>query len=434
MRSTMTVTATQDGTVAGSDTVLALGRGLIIALLFTISPLALVQLGWQYDDTGGGPLDKLHPATWLALLLFGYQLARHGNPLTGFIRTFERHANMVPFLLGIVFMIVYATRVIGSPFTIFMETFLAPLLVFLLYVDIEGREAKYLAWLMHALLFANALLGFYEFIFSFHLTPLVVNGELITDETRSTALLGHPLANAAIVGSYVLILAIGGGRDLPPVLTLLVFAVNLASMIVFGGRAATALVLGALVLLGLKQFLDVLRGAPIRLQSLRTGLLAIPVVCLLVTGLVELGFFDMFLDRLTDDEGSASTRIAMFSIFDHVTWSELLFAPDAKHIGTWSAIYGLDYGIESFIVAFLLSFGIIATVVFIPTLVLFCIAVARALSPRGGWVLVYFFAVALTSVSLSAKSPLFATLIVMLMVLLRQKQARPGARSPVFSR
>lgn len=422
----MTARAIQDETLYAAGALMAAGRIVIVTLLFTISNLALLELGWQYDDTGGGPIDKLHPASWLAFGLFGLHLFRWGNPLTGVLVIFDRHRDLLPFIAGIVFMMFYSALVLKAPFTIFIETFLAPLLMFLLFEGLSNREGKRLAWLIHFLMMCNALLGIYEFVYAYHLTPLVVNGEVLTDELRSTALLGHPLANAAIVGSYVLMLAIGGRHDLPGILALMLFSLNLASMFVFGGRAATVLVAIALSLIGLQRFIGIVRGNGIRIHTVQTALVAIPLYCLVIVALSEYGFFDAFVSRIADDDGSASTRVAMFQIFEHVHWTDLMFAPDAKHIGTWASVYGLDYGIENFILAFVFSFGILATVVFLPTLLLFCGAVVRALRPKALWIFVYFFAVAMTSVSLASKSPLLSIIVVAMMVLLRRPEPTGG--------
>ena len=71
---------------------------------------------------------------------------------------------------------------------------------------------------MHALLLLNATIGIVEFASGLRFTPLVAAGVVIEDDWRSTALLGHPLANASLTGAYILMLALGAGRDLPPLL------------------------------------------------------------------------------------------------------------------------------------------------------------------------------------------------------------------------
>ncbi|MGD9783310.1 MAG: VpsF family polysaccharide biosynthesis protein [Hyphomicrobiaceae bacterium] len=426
----MTAHAIQNGTVGAQSRVLAAGRFMIVALLLCISTDVLLTFGWQYDATGGTPLDKFHPSTWIALALLPVMTTVRGNPLTGMIRLADRHLDLLPFLLGIIFMIVYATRVIGAPFTIFIETFFVPMVLFLIFQPLEEREARRLAWLIHLIMAVNAVLALTEFATGWRLTPFMVNGEIMSNEWRATALLGHPLSNAAIVGCYLVMLLMGGRRDLPRLLALLLFSLSFASMIAFGGRASMALVLAAMALLVVVRAIDVLNGAPLRMSMLRAILVAVPVYAAAIFALQEYGFFDRFLERIADDAGSAETRVVMFELFQHVNFSDIFFKPDAQHIGTWVNIHGLDYGIENFVLAFIFSFGILATIVFLPTLVMFCYTVTKALRPGAGWVFVYFFAVAMTSVSLSAKTPLLSVVIVLLMVLMRPvREQRSGHES-----
>src|SRR5438045_1573292 len=80
----------------------------------------------------------------------------------------------------------------------------------------------------------------------------VEEGIELTGDWRSTALLGHPLANAVVTGVYILVLAVGGGRDLPDVLRPMLVVVQLAAMFAFGGRASFVLLVAMLGFLGLQ--------------------------------------------------------------------------------------------------------------------------------------------------------------------------------------
>ncbi len=73
---------------------------------------------------------------------------------------------------GILFMMFYSALVLKAPFTMFIETFLAPLLIFVLFEGLSDNEGRRLAWLIHFLMMCNALLGIYEFVTAYHLTPL----------------------------------------------------------------------------------------------------------------------------------------------------------------------------------------------------------------------------------------------------------------------
>ena len=77
--------------------------------------------------------------------------------------------------------------------------------------NLQQDDKRRAALIIHAILCANALLGLYEYLSGWRLTPYVAGTLLIEVDWRSTALLGHPLANASVTGSYALILGIGGG-------------------------------------------------------------------------------------------------------------------------------------------------------------------------------------------------------------------------------
>ncbi len=397
-----------------------LGHAAIVVLLLTISPLALVDLGWRYYDTGGIFLDKFHPATIIAFALVMFPIITSRNPLSAAITFVGRNIKLMPFVLANVFTMVYAAQLFGHSFTIFIETFLGAVAMFVLFSNLDESNRRKLALLVHVLLFANALLAFYEVFTGFRLTPLVVNGEELLDESRATALLGHPLSNAMVAGCYVTILALGGGKDLPRLLRTPVFFVALASLVPFGGRAATATCLLTLFMIGAGIGARILRGKRFNTENLLAALFMFPVCAIGLVTAFELGWLDTLLDRLVDDEGSAGTRIVMFELFNHFTFSELFWGPNPQELMTWVRLNGLEYGIESFLIAFILHYGIFTAIVFMPNFFYFLYLLVRATGTRKTWFpIFYFFVVALASVSLSSKSPILSIFVVLVLTLLR---------------
>ena len=380
------------------------------------------MFGWNYYDTGGGALEKFHPATLMGFAVVALMAARCTNPVSGFVTLAGRYTGFGPYLAANLFMIVYAARLLGLPFTIFIETFIGAALVFVAFHEADDRSAHRLALLIHALLMINALLGFAEAIEGIRLTPLVVNGEELLDEPRSTALLGHPLGNAILMGAYVVILALGGGRDLPAWARPMCFLVALASLVPFGGRAATAVTLVVLAGLGLQRLLALLRGGAFDVATLISLAIGVPSAALLAFGAFQYGAFDTFIARLSNDEGSAATRIEMFALFAYLSPYDLVFGPDPDMLQTWVRLHGLDYGIESFPVAFVLNYGLLCAAVFFPAFGVFLWAVVARLR-SGAWVaIVYFLAVAVTSLSLSSKSPTLSVFMMLIAVLLRDSR------------
>ncbi len=402
------------------ETAWLLGHAAIVVLLLTISPLALVDFDWHYYDTGGSFLDKFHPATLLAFALVGLPILTARNPLSAAIDFADRNINLIPFVLAIMFTMVYAAQLFGHSITIFIETFLGAVAMFVLFSGIEESGRRRLALLVHALLFANAILAFYEVFSGFRLTPLVINGELLLDEPRATALLGHPLANAMVAGCYVTVLALGGAKDLPRLLRTPVFLVALASLVPFGGRAATATCLVTLFMIGAGNGFSILRGKRFNTDNLLAALLFVPICALGLITAHELGWLDTLLDRLVDDEGSAGTRIVMFELFDHFTFSELFFGINPDELMTWVRLHGLEYGIESFIVAFILHYGIFTAIAFMPNLFYFLYLLVGATGTRKTYFpIFYFIVVALASVSLSSKSPILSIIVMIILTLMR---------------
>lgn len=412
----------QGSFAAPQDRVLFLGRMAIVVLLLAVSPLALVMFNWQYLESGGGPIDKFHPATLLAALLLLWIAAQDRNPLTGLIALLARNSELLPFLMANVLMMGYAGYVLKLPVTIFIETYIGAALIFVLFRDLDEESGRKLALIIHVLLFVNALIAFYEVFSGNRLTPLVINGEILADEPRATALLGHPLANAIIAGAYVVILASGGGADLPSFIRPICFVVALASLVPFGGRAATATALLSLALIGARHFWTVLHGGRFNKTSILWALIIGPLACLTILIASEIGALDAFTGRIFDDEGSASTRIEMFELFKYLSFNDLLWGPDPNVLATWIRLHGLDYGIESFLVAFVLNFGVLTTIIFMPPLMMYFYQLAHAGRHGAGLAVGYFLVVAITSISLSSKSPTLSMFAMILLILLRRRR------------
>ena len=390
---------------------------LIVILLLTISGLALTELGWNYGEAGGSALEKMHPATLVAVVVLILSAATRGNPLTAVIRTLETYPGIIVYLIGILVLMAHAVFVAGLPFTVFIDTFVLPAIMFLLLRDISEQRRRNLALLIHVLFAVNAIVGLSEFLLGFRLTPLYVEGEVLEEEWRSSALMGHPLANAILTGCYMIMLVKGGARDLPRLLRPAAFTLAAIGMVVYGGRAATAFMLVVMAGLIIKRITEILRGDQFDTKSLLTGLLMVPVVAVALIVLQQSGFFDQFVNRLVDDDGSAGTRVEMFELFKYLNWYDFLLGPDPRQIATLMAQHGLLYGIESFWVAVMLLHGMVVSLLFFAALFFFCREAVTSAGTGAFVVFLYFFAVASTSVSLSAKSPVFAIMVMLAFVL-----------------
>lgn len=401
-------------------------------LLFGVSSLTLGALGWQYGTTGGSPLEKFHPATFVAFGLMLVAAALRGNPLSTIIAAGVAYPRVVIYLLGVLGLTLHALFVAGLPATGFIDTFVLPAILLFLYRDISEGRRRNLALFIHLFFAINSLIGLAEFVGGFRLTPLIVEGEELLSEWRSSALMGHPLGNALQTGGYMILLAIGGGRDLPPVLRIPAFLLATVGMIVFGGRAATAFAVIALVWIAVVRVGEILSGGKFDLINVLFLLLMVPAVAVAIVILNDHGFFEQFVGRFVDDDGSASTRIVMFELFKHLSWYELFFRPDPHYIATLMVTYGLDYGIESFWIAMILLHGLVVSFALFAALFVYAYEMLRRVGSGGFLLMLYFFAVSSASLSLSAKTPMLALFQTLLLVL-GNRAARPAPVRPAAS-
>ena len=407
-------------TVPPEGRLYTIGLFLVTTLLLTVAGPALMALGWQYAESGGNPLEKIHPATLVAFVVLAFSLLARANPLAPVFELLIQRPGLTFYLVAVLLMILHSIFVVERAFTIYIDTFLLPAVLYMLLCGLSEKRSKTLALTVHVLILANGILGLTEFALGFRTFPLIVEGIDVSEEWRSSALLGHPLAAAQMTGCYILMLVMGGARDLPVFMRSVAFVISALSMVVFGGRAATAFLLVMLALLGLRRAFRLLRGGTLDHRSVIAGLITLPIAALVIVGLMEYGFFDGFLSRIADDAGSASTRIEMFELLRHLTWTEFFLKPDPAVIGTWASILGLDYGIESFWLSMVLAHGFIAAAFFFIALYFFCREVITA-SGRGAISLfIYYFAVASTSLSLSAKTVGLAIFVMMVLLLLRR--------------
>ncbi|MFN3483539.1 VpsF family polysaccharide biosynthesis protein [Rhabdaerophilum calidifontis] len=395
----------------------ALTLTMALAML-TISPMALGALGWNYDAPGGSGPTRFHPATYLAATILLLGALRDGNPLTSLGAAFFGDARLALFLLAWALLLLHGTMNQGLPAAAPIDTFLLPLIILVIHGRAAPATRHRLAWLIHGGLALNALVGLGEFATGLRLTPYVAGGVAITGDWRSTALLGHPLGNALITGCYTATLLVGGGRELAGPARGAAIALQTAAMIAFGGRASLVLlVLFLLAALG-RQMFRALAGARTRLSTLTVLAFVVPAGLGLVGLLAEAGFFEKFLLRFTEDKGSANARVLMFELFDGFTWPELLFGPPQAHLGYLVNLYRLEYGIESFWVAFSLYYGLLPALVFFAGLLFFLAALAARCRPAALVILGYFFVVNSSFLGIAGKTIGFATLILMLLTLL----------------
>ncbi len=371
-------------------------------------------LGVPYDAAGGSPLLKIHPASYLSVLALVAWIVVDGGlgPFLG--RSWRDSPGLVVLFLAIGLLAFQVIGVQKTPISQVTDNFVMTACLFASLVRLGPREMRFVALLVQGILALNSSLGYAEGLSGFRLTPLYVNGELLTWEWRATALLGHPLMNAMVTTVCLVSLALGVGpfRTVPRLL-LVVF--HFGALFFFGGR--TAIVLSAAALFAIAAF----SGARLLLGRrfpLPVAAAAIFAATLLVIGavlVVDGGMVDRLIGRFINDDGSAMARVAMLSIFRDMSWPEVIFAPDVVSVKAMLPRIGTPIAIESAYIGFIAYYGGFVTLFFLMGLAAFFAELVRRFGATVLLPLGIYFLISTAVSSFSTKSielGLLTTLII----------------------
>ncbi len=400
---------------------------LAIATLFLISPMVLFQWGFSYEEVGGNAFEKIHPGSFIAALALFFQLIAFGS-WQYLAHFFLINKGVLLFTTTALLLVFYAIFVQKIPFTPIVDTFALPIILFIFFNGSSQKTFQQYAAVLHVFFAINALLALYEYVTGDRLTPYVAGTVLVENDWRSTALLGHPLNNAMLTGAYILLLFSKNGAGLARFSRAVMLVLQLGSMVAFGARASLVMTILLISFIFIKNIATLILGK-MRLSLFFMAIIAlsIPILGIGLFALDEVGFFDRLIERFSEDKGSANARLAMLQLFNYIPFRDVLWGPDPDLIETLKSIEGVEAGIESIWVAFVLTYGLIMSSIFFIGLFAFCLNVARRTQAFTLYVFLFFFLVASTSVSLSAKTSAFGMLIIMLFVFQNKQQETHNA-------
>jgi len=404
-----------------------------VIVTFTISPAMLTDWHIHYLTSGGIFIEKVHPATYLTFTGFGLLLIRQGNPIAELGRMLSEAKLLLLYLFCWLFLLVQVV-VLNRPFTVIIDTFLLPIVLFLVILQLSPIQRKPLIWALHGTLLLNVALGYFEYATGHRLFPLTLGSTLVVGEWRSAALLGHPLTASGIVAGYIIALLLRPQICPASVLRLAIITICLGSMMAFGGRTALVCVLVVIGAILSVTGLHLLRGSR---TPLLNAILAMCAVFALGIGLfiaLDLGIFDKMLLRFSSDKGSTLARYATFSFLSHFDWHELIFGPNPTRVNALQAQYGLNYGIENFWISCIVQFGLIHTIVLTIGIAAFFVELLRRSHPAALAITLLIIVIALSAVSFSSKSIQLAQFIFLVTLLLprdRVRQLSPGLSKPI---
>ena len=408
----------------------AVVTGLLLTLLVPGAVLALLHV--NYDTPSGAAWEKVHPGSDLLLLGCAGAVCREGRPGARLADWARRFPGSVAFLMITGFLAFYLITVLRAPFTPLIDTFVVPVAALVAVVELSPAWKARLEAAIHLFVAGNGLLGIGEFLSGWRLVPAAVAGveQTAAIESRAFGLLGHPLASAGMAGLYATVLMCGGGRRLPARLRGPALALQFLALGAFGGRTALVMTAVCAVAAAGVGLLRVLAGRPVDLRHVALGLLLAPGLLAAAAAVGTSGFFDNVLNRFTDDNGSAAARHAIFDLFGYLSWPDLLYGPDQDHLASVQHLVGIEVGVESFWLGFILAYGLLPSLVFFAGYGLFLADTMRRCTAAAWGPLLFFTGTVSTAISLSAKTTMLAQFVAMLVILMPRATVARSARRP----
>ncbi len=392
---------------------------LAIASFYTVSGGMLWLVGYNYDGLTGSPLTKIHPGTYLTLIVLCMAAVEQGNPIAFVVESARRQPASLFLLFAALVVFVQIVSRAGPGMAGTIDAFMLPPLAIILYAKSGETTRRRIEIVIHVAMVCNASLALVEFVTKHLYFPFRLDGADYVTDTRSSALQGHPLGNATITCVYILALISGGGR-MPVLVRTGVVVLQLMAMVAFGGRSALVTTIAFAGLQGCLAAHRILRSGTVPLLGMAAAVLVATITPLVLLGLVAGGFFDAILVRFSDDGGSANARVEMLELVRRIPLRDLIVGPDTAYVESERRIFGLALGIENPIVRSVLYQGAIVTGLLMVALGFFFRELTRDARRSMAMPLLAFLIVINTFESIAGKSTMLASIALMLIVLYRR--------------
>ncbi len=410
----------------------------VTTVLFLWMPPSVFELvGWGY--LGGGPeYEKIHLATYLlvatTLALFLVDARFRGNVLYLCLTDWR----LIFFALAIGATAVYAIFFKQLSIAPFVDTFLAALLIVIVWICLQYDNLRQLRLLLDIYFVTNIALLFLEY-----LAKVLVIGSLTPDswelgQFRARAFFENQLSAATMLGVYCIANLVSTKVALTPasMFRMLLALASFAAIFTTGGR--TALVVTGLVIC--LYLLITVVGQLTTGRFNRAGLVyAIVGMPFLVAGvllLLYLGFFDTMLSRFEHDIGSANTRQIAIDLIASLPTADLWLGMSREDLAALvqrQADLNL-LAIEISWANFILACGLALTIPLFAAYVIFLFSFIPYYSSR--WAIMpslFLLIVTAASNGIWAKTTVLSTSFAIILALLRHPE-QDDASSPLLEK
>lgn len=384
---------------------------------FIFGGYLLENVGIKYVSEGGNPLVKIHISTYILMLTVAIFTLRKGfnKPL---INLGELRASWLISFMCIVLVILYGLVRFGtSGMAYLVDTMVAPLLALYLLSQLSTNHKNKLLTLLAYLLFINSVIAILEFILG---STLISVDFSKFSHFRSTALLTHPLNNALITAALAPIL-----MSYTRIPYLIYFTVITLALFAFGGRAATGIfILGVFILIAPK--VPAFIAAGVRVSKMRFAVIQAlaffaSIFTVLIITLTPIGA--RILSKLHID-GSAQARFDVFIILEQLSLREWLLGASQTLLDNIAFYIQIDV-IENYIIGWIVSFGIICTVLLFLSCYKLPLKIALGKNRNSAKIaLIVFILVSLTNNALTTKTPALLFLISAMYLVVSRRDGR----------
>ena len=396
-----------------------IGTGVILATLLLPGSL-LSYYGLYSMESGGNPLTKIHPATYLSFLAAWFALYGGKRNDGGVIRLFRDQPALAWAVILMLFCIAYSVYCVGvSGVAVYVDTYVAAMLAAIAFNVASDRQRRIVGYIMVTIVVLDVLLAVYEVRVGDHLLP---QGELDTieqataaqyeevsgdaSEFRGFAFWTHPLTGALATAMAALMVLGMGMRWRRVVVLLAIFAIGLLA---YGGRAAlvtTILMLTSAALFQLAAGLATRRLNVGFLGAFIGSVFVLPALFILLVSTTGIG--DRIMTHLYLDD-SAQVRIVQWRVLGHLNLKEALLGVPIDRVNSLKqqvGLTGIGADIENPWLLTFLGLGLVGFPFLVGSLFLFLWHLGQRANRPVGWLIIMAtLLICSTSNSLGRKTP-----------------------------
>lgn len=377
---------------------------IILFVLFSLclgTPL-LNALGYSHTNESGPIYFKLHPATYISLVLFLFIILNFKDRIFLVFKYRKPYFLLLCSIVLVIFFLFIFGR--SNSIAFIFDTLLAPTLFAISFPLNNSKLRNMLIKVILGFFVLNCSLAILERGLDFNLFPVKGNTEIAG--FRASALLGHPLNNALITATIMAFIFLSNNSK-----KYLLLLLGLISLICFGTRGALY-GFGSLTFIFI--FYQILFYYKTSAQSLnrnnsqnyRKHLITFLIFAIISTSFIIV--YTKLGERLMSvsyfDESSAAARLDVLSILDMYSFSDFIFGVNQKKLemSLWSIQISI---IENFWIQWLFKFGAISFVILVISLLKGLMSSVKYYKNMEKlYLLVMFFIVASTNNSLATST------------------------------